>query len=145
MARSNEMTSHDKPCTLCGTPRPVLVRCQIDANGVWNFVCPGKCWRSVSGGVEDAIGYEAEHPHYRYGGMVCPMTLSEAQSSQADQIQWKNKHADGPVSAKKPKKVRERQKRREAKRQGQGEQADNDSWGAADATNSGEEGDAVTS
>lgn len=63
--------SHDKPCTLCGTPRSVLVRCQIDETGRWHFVCPGKCWISVSGGVEDAKGFKAEHPHYRYGGMVC--------------------------------------------------------------------------
>lgn len=31
--------------------------------------------------------------------------------------QWKNKHADGPLNAKKPKKVKERQKRQEAERQ----------------------------
>ena len=59
----------NKPCTLCGIPRPVLVRCQIDDSGTWHFVCPGKCWRDVSGGVQDAKGHQAEHPHYRYGGM----------------------------------------------------------------------------
>jgi len=44
---------HRKPCTLCQQPRNVLVRCQIDSSGAWNFVCPGKCWRRVSGGVVD--------------------------------------------------------------------------------------------
>ncbi|EGP83356.1 uncharacterized protein MYCGRDRAFT_29441, partial [Zymoseptoria tritici IPO323] len=81
-----------KPCTLCGIPRPVLVRCKIDETAKWHMVCPGKCWISVSGGQEDARGHEAEHPFYKYGGM------------------WKNKHADGPVSAKKPAKVKRRQK-----------------------------------
>ena len=73
-----------KKCTLCDKPRDVLVRCQIDESGAWHFLCPGKCWKSVSGGEVDAAGHEAEHPFYRYGGM------------------WKNKHAG--VSAKKPKK-----------------------------------------
>ncbi|KAF1920871.1 hypothetical protein BDU57DRAFT_439706 [Ampelomyces quisqualis] len=81
-----------KSCTLCHTPRPVLVRCQIDESAHWHFVCPGACWRSVSGGVEDAKGLEGEFPWYRYGGM------------------WKDRSADGPVSAKKPKKVKQRQK-----------------------------------
>lgn len=30
-------------------------------------------------------------------------------------VQWKNKHADGPVSAKKPKKVKDRQRRQATK------------------------------
>ncbi|KAH7400640.1 hypothetical protein DE146DRAFT_677389 [Phaeosphaeria sp. MPI-PUGE-AT-0046c] len=81
-----------KSCTLCHHPRPVLVRCQIDESAQWHFVCPGTCWKSVSGGVEDAKGLEGEYPYYRYGGM------------------WKDRSADGPVSAKKPKKVKERQK-----------------------------------
>ena len=59
-----------KECTLCHTPRGVLVRCQIDESGTWNFVCTGKCWKSVSGGLEDAKGLEGQYPHYRYGGMV---------------------------------------------------------------------------
>ncbi|KAJ4402316.1 hypothetical protein N0V91_007350 [Didymella pomorum] len=58
-----------KECTLCHTPRGVLIRCQIDESGKWNFVCTGKCWQSVSGGVEDAKGLEGRYPHYRYGGM----------------------------------------------------------------------------
>ena len=49
-----------KPCTLCATPRQILVRCQTDASGAWHFVCPGKCWHSVSGGVEDARGLEGK-------------------------------------------------------------------------------------
>lgn len=91
--------SHNKPCTICHTPRPVLVRCQIDESGKWNMVCPGKCWQSVSGGVEDAKGLEGQYPYYRYGGM------------------WKNKHADGPISAKKPAKVKLRQKAERQARQ----------------------------
>ena len=59
-----------KDCTLCHTPRQVLVRCQIDETQQWNFICPGKCWKSVSGGVEDAKGLEGQYPYYRYGGMV---------------------------------------------------------------------------
>jgi hypothetical protein len=59
-----------KSCTLCHTQRPVLIRCQIDATSTWHFVCPGACWKSVSGGVEDAKGLEGNFPYYRYGGMV---------------------------------------------------------------------------
>lgn len=93
------MSQHSKPCTLCSTPRDVLVRCQIDDTGKWHFVCPGACWRSVSGGEEDARGFEKEYPHYRYGGM------------------WKNRHADGPSSAKKPRKAKEEQKQRRTERE----------------------------
>ncbi|GAB7361213.1 hypothetical protein MBLNU230_g1276t1 [Neophaeotheca triangularis] len=76
--------AHRKPCTLCHTPRDVLVRCQIDATGKWHFVCTtGGCWKKVSGGVIDGDG-GAGRECYRYGGM------------------WKNKVAG--VSAKKPKK-----------------------------------------
>lgn len=75
---------HRKACTICSSPRDVLVRCQIDETGKWHFVCPGKCWKEVSGGVVDGDGAE-EHRYYRYGGM------------------WKNKHE--AVSGKKPKGV----------------------------------------
>lgn len=78
MTKKDKTLSHDKPCTLCATPRSVLVRCQIDETGKWHFVCPGKCWHSVSGGVEDARGHEKEHPHYRYGGMVRQQFLCTA-------------------------------------------------------------------
>ena len=74
-----------KLCTLCDQPRNVLVRCQIDDTGRWHFVCPGSCWKNVSGGKIDGDGAE-EHQFYRYGGM------------------WKNKNE--AVSAKKPKSKR---------------------------------------
>ncbi|TKA26984.1 hypothetical protein B0A50_05175 [Salinomyces thailandicus] len=73
---------HRKPCTRCHEPRDVLIRCQIDETGTWQFVCPGKCWKDVSGGMVDGDQTE-EHKYYRYGGM------------------WKNKHE--AVSAKMPK------------------------------------------
>lgn len=62
------------------------------------MVCPGTCWRKVSGGVEDAKGLEGQFPYYRYGGI------------------WKNKHPDGPISAKKPKKVKARQREERERR-----------------------------
>ena len=78
--RNLSPSAYRKPCSLCSTPNDILVRCQIDPSGSWNFVCPGQCWKRVSGGVIDG---DDAHPHYKYGGM------------------WKNKHAG--VSAKKPK------------------------------------------
>jgi len=70
MAKS-ETTERDyrKPCTLCSKPRDVLVRCQIDETGTWHFVCPGSCWKKVSGGVIDG-DHDTGHEQYRYGGMV---------------------------------------------------------------------------
>lgn len=65
-------------------PKDVLVRCRTDESLQWYFVCTGKCWKEVSGGVVDGT---ADQPHYVYGGM------------------WKNKHAG--VSAKKKKKKKE--------------------------------------
>jgi hypothetical protein len=59
-----------KSCTLCSIPRTILIRCQVDSTQTWHFVCPGACWKKVSGGVEDAKGLEGEFPWYRYGGMV---------------------------------------------------------------------------
>ena len=82
--RSVSPSTHRKPCSLCKRPKDVLVRCQIDESLQWKFVCPGKCWRSVSGGEIDG----PDHPFYRYGGM------------------WKNKHANTLISAKKPKSKR---------------------------------------
>ena len=82
MSAKNSSQDHRKPCTLCHQPRDVLVRCQIDSTEAWHFVCPGKCWKNVSGGVIDGDKSE-QHEWYRYGGM------------------WKNKHE--AVSAKKPK------------------------------------------
>ena len=91
MVLSSSLPSdHSKPCTLCSTPRDVLIRCQIDSTSKWHFVCPGKCWTSVSGGVID--GDKSAYPNYRYGGM------------------WKNKVA--AVSAKKPKRGKNKGKGR---------------------------------
>ncbi|KAK5700873.1 hypothetical protein LTR97_005390 [Elasticomyces elasticus] len=55
MPKQNETRDYRKPCTLCKTPRDVLIRCQIDESG-------------VSGGVVDGDG-APEHKWYRYGGM----------------------------------------------------------------------------
>ena len=82
MPKGAESRDHRKPCDLCHKPQDVLVRCQTDESGKWHLVCPGKCWKQVSGGVVDGDKAE-EHKYYRYGGM------------------WKNKH--DAVSAKKPK------------------------------------------
>lgn len=80
------------------------------------MVCPGTCWRNVSGGVEDAQGLDGQFPHYRYGGT------------------WKNKHPDGPISAKKPKKVKARQREERARRDREaGSTGDDDrGWGPDD-------------
>lgn len=91
--------SYRKNCTLCATSRDVLVRCQVDPASLpeplsetskpetWHFVCPGSCWRRVSGGVIDGDLKEGREG-YRYGGM------------------WKNKHAG--VSAKVPRRLKGR-------------------------------------
>jgi len=67
-----EPSPFSKPCSLCQRRRDVLIRCQIDETKKWNFICPGKCWNSVTGGRTFATEH---HPHYVYGGT------------------WKNKHA----------------------------------------------------
>ena len=72
--------AHRKPCHLCQKPSDVLIRCRTDETRNWHFICTGKCWKHVSGGVQDG----PDKPYYQYGGM------------------WKNKHAG--VSAKKSKK-----------------------------------------
>lgn len=79
--RSKSPSAYRKPCSICEKPRDVLVRCRIDDTMQWNFVCPGSCWREVSGGIVDGA---EDKPNYVYGGM------------------WKNKHAG--ISAAKPKK-----------------------------------------
>ncbi|PPJ59505.1 hypothetical protein CBER1_10009 [Cercospora berteroae] len=110
--------NHNKPCTLCGTSRSVLVRCQIDDSRKWQMVCPGECWKSVSGGQEDARGFEKEHPFYRYGGMWKVRNgTSLNRFFRADIIWLKNKHSDGPLSAKKPEKVKKRQREERAGRE----------------------------
>lgn len=116
MTKQKPAESYRKPCTLCHTPRDVLVRCQIDPSSTtipassdpsnpstdnncnenendqpvlkpnaWHFVCPGSCWKRVSGGVIDGDLKEGREG-YRYGGM------------------WKNKHAG--VSAKVPRRLK---------------------------------------
>jgi len=64
-ARRHDPTSGQKPCNVCGRSVDLLVRCQVDASNAWKMVC-GRCWHDVSGGVVDG---DAQHPHYRYGGL----------------------------------------------------------------------------
>ena len=87
-ARTTSPSNHQKACSRCQKLRDVLVRCQISGDDQWLFVCPGKCWTEVSGGVIDGDGKEG-HEGYRYGGM------------------WKNKRAG--VSAKKKSKKKTKQ------------------------------------
>mmetsp|Transcript_165345 Transcript_165345/g.525437 ORF Transcript_165345/g.525437 Transcript_165345/m.525437 type:complete len:372 (+) Transcript_165345:76-1191(+) len=54
-----------KPCDICERPVDLLVRCTCDASGKWRMLC-GRCWTVASGGVPDG---DADHPHYRYGGL----------------------------------------------------------------------------
>jgi len=54
-----------KACSLCEKRVDLLVRCRIDASATWHMLC-GRCWKDASGGVPDG---DAEHPHYRYGGL----------------------------------------------------------------------------
>ncbi|ATZ50762.1 hypothetical protein BCIN_06g02480 [Botrytis cinerea B05.10] len=88
---STSPSPHSKPCTVCHTPRDVLIRCQIDDTKKWHFVCTGRCWKDVSGGKVDGDG---KHPAYRYGGM------------------WKNKHE--AVSAKIKGKAKDKNRRKDA-------------------------------
>ena len=115
---------------MCSKARDVLIRCQIDETQKWHFVCPGVCWKSVSGVIEDAKGVQDEYPHYRYGGMVSFLEERRGESvADARCGQWKDRSADGPISAKKPKKVKERQReemkmRTDKRREGAGESHD---------------------
>lgn len=61
-----------KPCEDCGRLVDLLVRCTRDSSQQWCMLC-GRCWKSASGGIPDG---DADHPHYRYGGI------------------WKNRSAD---------------------------------------------------
>lgn len=55
-----------KTCALCGSRVDLLIRCMYRrGQSDWSMVC-GKCWHQVSGGVADG---DANHPHYRYGGL----------------------------------------------------------------------------
>jgi hypothetical protein len=59
-------TVGQKECDMCGKSVNLLVRCMYKkGQGDWEMVC-GKCWNVASGGVVDG---DAEHPHYRYGGL----------------------------------------------------------------------------
>ena len=64
-ARAAPLEASFKPCHLCAGAHPLLIRCRIDAAGLWRMVC-GRCWKTVSGGVTDG---DAAHPHYVYGGL----------------------------------------------------------------------------
>merc|ERR1740130_447313 len=59
------VAAKSKPCDLCSKAVDLLVRCQVDASEQWRMVC-GRCWKGVSGGMPDG---DADHPHYRYGGL----------------------------------------------------------------------------
>lgn len=61
-----------KPCEVCGRLVDLLVRCTHDSSQKWCMLC-GRCWKTASGGITDG---DADHPHYRYGGL------------------WKNRSAD---------------------------------------------------
>eukprot|EP00747_Dinoflagellata_sp_TGD_P166085 gnl/TRDRNA2_/TRDRNA2_188338_c0_seq1.p1 gnl/TRDRNA2_/TRDRNA2_188338_c0~~gnl/TRDRNA2_/TRDRNA2_188338_c0_seq1.p1 ORF type:complete len:217 (+),score=50.18 gnl/TRDRNA2_/TRDRNA2_188338_c0_seq1:299-949(+) len=63
--RARSPADKRKPCDLCRRPSDLLVRCTVDASQQWRMVC-GRCWKVASGGVPDG---DAEHPHYRYGGL----------------------------------------------------------------------------
>jgi len=63
--REGRLEHGQKDCNVCGKSVDLLVRCTIDESQQWNMVC-GKCWIGVSGGVVDG---DANHPHYRYGGL----------------------------------------------------------------------------
>ena len=54
-----------KECSVCAKSVDLLIRCTIDESQQWTMVC-GRCWKDVSGGVVDG---DANHPHYRYGGL----------------------------------------------------------------------------
>mmetsp|Transcript_14177 Transcript_14177/g.23447 ORF Transcript_14177/g.23447 Transcript_14177/m.23447 type:complete len:332 (+) Transcript_14177:3-998(+) len=54
-----------KPCGECSKQVDLLVRCTTDESQQWRMLC-GRCWAKASGGVPDG---DADHPHYRYGGL----------------------------------------------------------------------------
>jgi hypothetical protein len=55
-----------KQCDMCGRSVDLLIRCMYEEGKMdWKMVC-GKCWKVASGGVVDG---DANHPHYRYGGL----------------------------------------------------------------------------
>ncbi len=112
---------HRKPCTRCGKLCDVRVRCQVDETGTWHLVCPGKCWKGVSGGVVDGKTLPDSNQSAintrRYSSLTraeefpsCTGTSSDETSGDKTEEHkhykyggmWKNKHE--AVSAKKPRK-----------------------------------------
>jgi len=59
------VASKQRPCQECDVCVDLLVRCAIDESQQWRMLC-GRCWTKASGGVPDG---DANHPHYRYGGL----------------------------------------------------------------------------
>jgi len=59
------VAAKQKPCDECERPVDLLIRCTSDSSQQWNMLC-GRCWKGASGGVPDG---DADHPHYRYGGI----------------------------------------------------------------------------
>lgn len=54
-----------KPCDECTRHVDLLIRCTSNESQQWQMLC-GRCWGKASGGVPDG---DADHPHYRYGGL----------------------------------------------------------------------------
>lgn len=55
-----------KACDMCAKSVNLLIRCMYEQGQTdWKMIC-GKCWNVASGGVVDG---DADHPHYRYGGL----------------------------------------------------------------------------
>ncbi len=55
-----------KKCDMCLNSVDLLIRCMYEEGQTeWKMVC-GRCWKVASGGVVDG---DANHPHYRYGGL----------------------------------------------------------------------------
>jgi hypothetical protein len=64
-AQLSDPSRGQKKCALCDKSVNLLIRCTIDETATWKMAC-GSCWNKVSGGVADG---DADHPHYRYGGL----------------------------------------------------------------------------
>jgi hypothetical protein len=62
---ADAVASKQKLCHECARGADLLVRCTVDASQKWHMLC-GRCWTKASGGVPDG---DANHPHYRYGGL----------------------------------------------------------------------------
>ena len=63
---NGDPSAGQKQCDMCEKSVNLLIRCMYEEGQVdWRMVC-GKCWKVASGGVVDG---DANHPHYRYGGL----------------------------------------------------------------------------